>query len=77
MEGVFYSKANSSQMSTREEQDLAAWLPVAEAVRKGKYKSADDSTKESLMIGLRGLDNMACKQAVMVLEDYKENKKVK
>jgi len=47
--------------------DQAAWLPVARDVIAGKYRKCDSSTRESLTIGMRGIDHPDCRAAVKKL----------
>lgn len=55
--------------TTKYETDLKNWQRVAEDIRKRKYKNIDGSTREAMMIGLRGFDDITCKQAMLILED--------
>lgn len=45
--------------------DQTAWLPLAERVLTGEFDSADNSTQESIIIGLRGIDHPVCQKAFM------------
>jgi hypothetical protein len=44
--------------------DCAPWLHVAMQVLAGEFDGADKSTVESLTIGLRGISNQLCQQAL-------------
>lgn len=44
------------------------WITVAEKVIRGKFLKADKTTKESLLIGLRGNPDRRCQQAVLMLK---------
>lgn len=43
--------------------DQAAWLPIARKVLEGKFYEADSSTRESIYIGLRGINHPDAKKA--------------
>lgn len=46
--------------------DCAAWLPVARQILAGEFDGADRSTRESLIIGLRGIPDSSglCRRAL-------------
>ncbi len=46
----------------------AEWIAVAEKVIRGKFLKADKTTKESLLIGLRGNPDSRCQKAVLILK---------
>ena len=56
-------------MSNSDVQNEREWIEVAARVMKGKFNKADRSTMESIIIGLRGINNITAKQAVMRLEE--------
>lgn len=47
--------------------DCAAWLPVADRVLAGDYRDCDETTRESLSIGLRGIEHDRCRAAMVRL----------
>lgn len=51
---------------TRETRN--AWLLVAAAVLRGEYRRADESTKASIEIGLRGFSDDTCRAAIKRLK---------
>lgn len=53
-------------MNDRETRN--AWLLVAAAVLRGEYRKADESTKESIEIGLRGFSDETCRAAIKRLK---------
>lgn len=44
--------------------DQAPWLHVAKQVLAGEFNGADNSTRESLVIGLRNLAHPVCRRAL-------------
>lgn len=55
--------------------DEQPWIDVAQRVIDGEFSGADSSTVKSLTIGLRSIDNPACKEALKKLEKLQEKKK--
>lgn len=47
--------------------DQAPWLPVARQILDGEFEGADGSTRESLTIGLRSIQNPVCASAIKCL----------
>lgn len=47
--------------------DCAPWLHVAKQVLAGEFFGADQSTVESLIIGLRGIPHPLCQRALAAL----------
>jgi hypothetical protein len=52
--------------------ELDAWRDVANRVLAGEFDEADQSTIESLTIGLRHLQDPICQQALRKLPKNKE-----
>lgn len=52
--------------------DELPWVDVARKVMVGTYDKADDTTRESLKIGLRSTDHPTCKAAMRRLFPDKE-----
>jgi hypothetical protein len=48
--------------------DEKAWLPVAEAVLRGKYDNIDLSLKKSVETGLNNITDPTCQQALAYLK---------
>jgi len=48
---------------------MKPWLPIAAQVLAGKWDKCDNSTRESLIIGLRGIPTKECQLAVERLEN--------
>ena len=44
--------------------DQTAWLPVVQQILTGKFDGADESTVESLTIGLRSIQHAFCQRAL-------------
>ncbi len=44
--------------------DQAPWLHVARQVLAGEFNGADDSTRQSLIIGLRSISHPVCRRAL-------------
>lgn len=59
---------------TSPEQSIADWTTTAQAVLRGEYDKADNSTKCSLLIGLNAVANKECLRAAERLQ-AKENKR--
>jgi hypothetical protein len=63
-------------MPTRDQQDFSTWLRVAESINLGDYRNADDDTRKSLCIGLRGYgSNETVTEALEKLERLDKKKK--
>jgi hypothetical protein len=48
--------------------DCAPWLHVARQILAGEFDGADNSTVQSLTIGLRGIRHTLCQQALIRLK---------
>jgi hypothetical protein len=48
--------------------DCAPWLHVARQILAGEFDGADNSTVQSLTIGLRGIRHTLCQQALVRLK---------
>ena len=48
--------------------DTAPWLHIARQVLAGEFNGADNSTVQSLMIGLRSIQHPLCQRAVAQLK---------
>jgi hypothetical protein len=44
-------------------RDCAPWLHIAKQVLDGEWDAGDSSTRESLIIGLRGINHQSCRLA--------------
>lgn len=53
--------------------DCAPWLHVAKQILAGEFEGADDSTVQSLTIGLRSIHHPLCQKALAQLAHYKSN----
>lgn len=47
------------------------WIKIAKRILAGEYDGADESTRESLMIGLRSWQDPLCQQAMKKLKELK------
>ena len=55
-------------------KDQLPWVDIARRVLADEFLGADDSTVESLTIGLRGIPHTLCRQAVVKLPKNKEKR---
>ena len=67
------SEGRPEVQATRQCDDGIPWLHIAEKILAGEWANADGSTCKSLLIGLRGIRNPLCLQAVEALERIHEN----
>jgi hypothetical protein len=47
------------------------WIKIAKRILKGEFHDADKSTKMSLEIGIRNIDDPDCRKALAKLKDMK------
>jgi hypothetical protein len=53
--------------------DCAPWLHVARQILAGEFDGADNSTAQSLTIGLRGIRHPLCQQALIQLKGAQQS----
>lgn len=59
---------------TASQKLVKSWIDIAHEVHQGKWNHADDSTWESIRIGIRSSDKPICQQALQVLDILQKRK---